>query len=150
MNAVTELRKFVEHYGLEQTEDALLEIKKEAKEVEEEVNVKCKFIITDPCYIMNEVQYYDICAKGCDFEGQDFPLESTHRDSGKKIVFHRIEGTPNGDGSYIYKGRDIGVDAGMLCIAEAVEGDFSGEKFGALFSTLGDARSSFNFINSKF
>ena len=113
-------------------------------------NNEKKFIITDPCYIMASAQYGKICDDGCDFEGQDFPLESTHKDTGNKIVFHDIEGTPNGDGAYMYHGQDVGVDAGMLCIVEAVEGNFKDEKFGAKFDTLAQAESAFPLIIKHF
>lgn len=113
----------------------------------ENVNSIEKFIITDPCYIMDEKQYDKICKEdACDFEGQTFPLQSKHRYTKKPITFHIIEGTPNGDGSYTYKGQDIGVDAGMLCIAEssvgwgkAKEDSSFATTFGATFNTLAEA-----------
>ena len=100
-----------------------------------------KYIITDPCYIMDDKQYDNICEKEhCDFEGQNFPLSSTHRYTKQPITFHTIEGTPNGDGSYSYKGQWIGVDAGMLCIAENTKG-WDEERHGATFATLKGAQS---------
>jgi hypothetical protein len=114
------------------------------------VQANLAYIITDPCYIMATGQYDDICSEGCDFEGQEFPLSSTHRDTGRAIVFHKIEGTPNGDGSYEFKGQDIGVDAGMLCIAEATEGDFADDEFGAKFETLEEAERAFPLIIKHF
>jgi hypothetical protein len=79
-----------------------------------------------------------ICDAGCDFDGQEFPLSSAHRYTGRPIVFHTIVSTPNGDGGYEYQGQDIGVDAGMLCIAECAEG--WNEKFGARFASLQEAQ----------
>jgi hypothetical protein len=114
------------------------------------MNKEMKFIITDPCYIMNQEQYQRICDEGCDFEGQSFPLESTHRDTGRKITFWTIEGTPNGDGSMTYKGQDIGVDAGMLCVAEANDGDFCDDEFGAKFETLAQAEKALPIIIKNF
>lgn len=108
-----------------------------------------KFIITDPCYIMDRKQYKQICDEGCDFEGQNFPLKSTHRFGGKEITFHKIQGTPNGDGSYTFRGQQIGVDSGMLCIAEC-DTHWNAEKFGATFCTLQNAENNFEQILSKF
>jgi len=109
-----------------------------------------KFIVTDPCYIMNEAQYDNICSEfHCDFEGQEFPLASQHRYSNKPITFHTIEGTSGGDGSMTYKGQSIGVDAGMLCIAECEEGWYM-EGFGAKFETLEDAKEGLREIQKHF
>lgn len=120
----------------------------ELENVRSEAKKGKRFIITDPCYIMAQGQYDEICDAGADFEGQTFPLASTHRDTGEKITFHTIEGTPNGDGSYTYKGQSIGVDAGMLCIAEG--DDWEGEDFGATFDTLEQARAAFPQIIKRF
>lgn len=117
------------------------------REKKKNVKVWEPFIITDPCYIMDEAQYSDICDNGCDFENLPFPLASKHKHSGKQITFHIIEGTPTGDGAYTFKGQLIGVDAGMLCIAE---GDFNGERFGASFRTLAEAKVAFPNILRQF
>jgi hypothetical protein len=107
----------------------------QAQEIEDKKKRVKKFIITDPCYIMNEKQYDDICRnEGYNFEGQKFPLASKNRDNDKDIIFHTIVGTPNGDGSYMFRGQDIGVDAGMLCIAECEDGWKA--TLGATFSSL--------------
>ena len=109
-----------------------------------------KYIITDPCYIMDEKQYHDICyEQSCDFEGQSFPLKSKRRDDGVDIVFHIIDGTPNGDGSYEFRGQEIGVDAGMLCVAFCEEG-WEDEDWGATSSTLESALKNFPYILSRF
>lgn len=108
-----------------------------------------KFIITDPCYIMNSRQYHAICELGCNFEGQAMPLISARRSDNKAIIFHKIDGTPNGDGSMTYKGQVIGVDAGMLCIAECEQG-WENEYFGATFSTIEKAEKAFSGIISHF
>ena len=107
-----------------------------------------KFIITDPCYIMDKKQYGAICDLGCDFEGQKFPFVSARRSDGKPITFHLIDGT-GGDGSTEYNGQQIGVDAGMLCIAESADG-WKSEKFGATFEILGEARNAFKHIIKQF
>lgn len=110
-----------------------------------------KFIITDPCYIMDDKQYDKICSEdNYDFEGQVFPLKSKHKKTGVEIVFHKIEGTPNGNGSYVFNLQDIGVDSGMLCIAETKNKNGWSEKFGATFKTLGSAKLYFPYIIKNF
>jgi len=110
-----------------------------------------RFIITDPCYIMDDKQYQAICYFGCDFEGQSFPIVSARQRDGVAIKIHLIDGTPNGDGSTTYKGQMIGVDAGMLCIAEVIEGkNWYTEKWGATFETYKEARAAFRGILKRF
>ena len=136
-------------YSEKEQDESISEWIKE-KEIYIDANINCiislsgtvgdkKYIITDPCYIMDDKQYQKICDDGCDFEGQDFPLESKRESDGEKITFYTIEGTPNGDGSMIFRGQDIGVDAGMLCIAFCEKG-WSTERSGARFSSLEDAK----------
>jgi len=109
-----------------------------------------KYIITDPCYIMDNEQYDNICDEhDCDFEGLPFPLESTRRSDGEKITFYKIEGTPNGDGSMMFRGQDIGVDAGMLCIASCEKG-WDSESLGATFLSLKTAENNFPRIIDHF
>jgi len=114
--------------------------------------MKKTFLITDPCYVMDEVQYDNICDEGCDFEGQTFPLASTHRQTSEPITFHTIDGTPNGDGGYTYRGQTIGVDAGMLCIVENQNGwtKDNTNDFGARFETLEQAQRAFPDIIKHF
>lgn len=130
--------------------------------------MKKQFIITDPCYIMDEQQYDKICSlfdiwkKAAydimidvnlnslnPFEYLVFPFASFHDKTKNPILFHHIEGTPNGDGGYIYSGQEIGVDSGMLCIAECDKG-WKDEKLGATFDTLNDARGVFSNILNQF
>ncbi len=125
------------------------------------------FIITDPCYIMNEKDYDKICslynswekaAKKVGiiinsnalrpFESLEFPFESTYKKTRKKIIFHHIKETPHGDGSCEYEEQEIGVDAGMLCIAECEDG--WNEQMGATFNLLSDAKRAFPGILSQF
>lgn len=113
------------------------------------MKAKRTFIITDPSYIMNNKQYDKICREdACDFEGQSFPLKSKHRENKTPIIFHTIVGTPNGDGSYNYQRQDIGVDSGMLCIAENKKG--WNESFGATFETLKQAEDALPIILENF
>lgn len=116
------------------------------------------FIITDPCYIINRAQYDAIGNAGGwgNFENMQTPCEllkqsgRAHKeDNGVKIVIHEISGTPNGDGSYEYHGQWIGVDAGLLCIAECAEG-WEDERYGAKFDTLRKAKSAFPVILKHF
>lgn len=98
-----------------------------------------RFIVTDPCYIMDSEQYDRICDEDdCDFEGQSFPLKSVHRNGKKEIVFHGIKATLDGDGSFILHGRTIGVDSGMLCVAECEKG-WRGERLGYPCETFREA-----------
>lgn len=107
-----------------------------------------KYIITDPCYIMNKAQYDEICeTRDCDFEGQLFPMDSKHQKDGDAIRFLTIRGT-GGDGSTEYNGENIGVDSGMLCIAEREIGWYN-ESFGAKFETIEEAMRALPFILSR-
>ena len=113
-----------------------------------------KYIITDPCYVMDTKQYDDICNNdNCEFENQEFPLNSILRDTKNvPIIFHTIQGTPNGDGSCEYNGLQIGVDSGMLCIMEIKLKDWprSRKWFGASFDTLQEAQNAFPGIIKQF
>jgi hypothetical protein len=118
----------------------------------QQVNNIKQYIITDPCYIMDEKQYDKICLEeSCDFEGQAFPLKSIKCDVGgnEEIVFLKIEGTPHGDGGCTYKGQDIGVDAGMLCIAFSENG-WEEQESGATFKTFREAEEAFPKILKHF
>lgn len=106
-----------------------------------------KFIVVDPCYVMDEKQYQKICP---DFEGQDFPLKSKHKKDGDAITFHKIEGTPNGDGSGDHDGYSIGVDAGMLSIVERAEGWDGKKEMGCPFLSLAAAEAAFDEILEQF
>jgi len=130
--------------------------------------MKKRIIITDPCYIMREKDYDKICSlfdlwrKAAfdigfkvnlnlinPFETLVFPFESKHDKTKEKIIFHSINDTPNGDGSYIFAGQEIGVDSGMLCIAEC-ENDWENEDFGATFETINEAKHVFLDVLNKF
>lgn len=108
-----------------------------------------QYIITDPCYIMDDKQYDKICDDGFNFEGQDFPLKTKRKDDGESIIFHTIETTPFGDGGYVFRGQTIGVDAGLLCVAFCEKG-WKSEKFGATFSKLDVAMRNFPKIIKHF
>lgn len=99
-----------------------------------------QYLITDPCYIMDVAQYDNICTSGFDFEGQEFPLKSRHRETGEDIVFHTIEYTPNGDGLVKFQGKQVGVDSGMLCIVECAEWNKDNHDLGVVTDSLEDAK----------
>ncbi len=107
-----------------------------------------KYIVTDPCYIMDKRQYREICSRHTgepDFENQSFPLASVEQDTRRPIVFWSIIGT-GGDGIVTrrVKGKDgnvreerVCVDSGMLCVAEDQEGWC--KNVGATYPTLKSA-----------
>ena len=92
-----------------------------------------RYIVTDPCYIMDKKQYQAICRRRAgepDFEDQPFPLISVDCDTGHSIVFWAIVGT-GGDGGLhrvvrskdgTRRGEEVYVDSGMLCVAEDFKG----------------------------
>lgn len=112
-----------------------------------------KFIITDPCYIIKDKEYNEygeLCGWGyLDFGFNEKP-KYFHKENGDEITIYKIESTPNGDGVYNFKGQEIGVDAGMLCIAYCEKGwEYQG-KLGARFETIEEAKNNFDKIISKF
>lgn len=104
-----------------------------------------KFIVTDPCYIIHRVAYDTLGAvSNWEFEELKMPLtvsytkEEPYNNTMQKLTLHKIVGT-GGDGSVEWKGQLIGVDAGMLCIAEKETG-WKDEQYGATFESVGEAR----------
>lgn len=98
-----------------------------------------KYIITDPCYIIHRVSYDTLGAVfDWEFERIKMPLTVPYTQDVEKITLHKIVGT-GGDGSMEWNGQWIGVDAGMLCIAEKETG-WKEERYGATFEDLGDAQ----------
>lgn len=105
-----------------------------------------KYIITDPCYIIPRDEYEAIGREtGWEFESKEVPFTV---DNGK-ITIHRVRQTPNGDGSYKFRGQLIGVDSGMLCLAEGDPGN-DVKQFGAVFDSKMDAMLNFHFIVKQF
>ena len=95
-----------------------------------------KFIITDPCYIIANHIWGGICTE---LDSQPFPIQITGQ-QGQDFILHWAGNTGSGDGGYTHKGEKIGVDSGMLCIAEAMgDNDWSAEHLGAHFDTLREA-----------
>lgn len=85
-----------------------------------------QYLITDPCYIVPNDEWSDFCDKlfaNGNTPDTDAVLPYTIEGFGK--ITH-LSTTANGDGSVRvpgYKGRifEIGVDAGLVCIAEVSE-----------------------------
>jgi hypothetical protein len=76
----------------------------------------------------------------------DEPLKCRYSGNSKQIItILKIKPTPNGDGSYRYRGFEIGVDAGLLCVAYNPEG-WKKERFGAKFITMAEAKKAFPVI----
>lgn len=98
-----------------------------------------KYIITDPCYIIEDKQYQAIGDALGWLNFTKISGSTLTYQRGGTFVLHKISGTPNGDGSTTYNEQQICVDAGMLCIAERAEG-WVNEMYGATFDTLADAR----------
>ena len=110
-----------------------------------------KFIIIDPCYVMDEKQYKGICDFAeCRFSKVGTMLKSRHKTGGDPITFHVIRDTPHGDGETNYFGQDVGVDAGMLSIAERARGWDGAKEYGATFATLEEAKAAFPRILRRF
>lgn len=106
---------------------------------------KKKYIITDPCYILNDADYEN---KLCGYNGTEYPFNSTNKETGQIITIYKNGVTPNGDGSFTYEDQEIGVDSGQLCIAHCKEG--WNEEFGAQFHTLYEAKNAFETIIRHF
>lgn len=96
---------------------------------------KKTYIITDPCYILNDADYDD------KLHSAQFPFNSTNKETQQIITIYQNESTSNGDGSFTYEDQEVGVDSGQLCIAHCKEG--WNEEFGAQFSTLNEAKEAF-------
>lgn len=108
-----------------------------------------KYIITDPCYIIEREQY-DAIGNGLGWMNfTNIGGSTLNREGGGTFILHKIKGTPNGDGSTEHNGQRIGVDAGMLCIAESEQG-WEKEQWGATFETLNEARQAFQKIIRRF
>jgi hypothetical protein len=110
-----------------------------------------KFMIIDPCYIMDELQYSHICRKNeCAFEEQKFPLFSYEKDTDESIIFHTIIST-GGDGCFVAKDdQTCGVDSGMLSIVESEKGWDPDAYYGAIFDTLKEAETNLDYIKNQF
>jgi hypothetical protein len=109
-----------------------------------------RYIITDPCYIMHRDDYDNLGAQTAWEMTIYEPLTCRYRANSKQaITIFTIESTPHGDGSYMYRGFDIGVDAGILCIAYNPNG-WAKESLGAKFITMAEAKKAFPTILRHF
>lgn len=100
-----------------------------------------KFLVTDPCYIISRSEWDRL--GHIDGFGDGFVSAlSGYEGEGFKILM--ADGTANGDGSISGTTEsgdfyDIGVDAGLVCIAEIKDSlDFG--HFGAVVGSLSEAR----------
>jgi hypothetical protein len=112
-----------------------------------------RFIITDPCYVMDDKLYDAICRDfDCRFEDIATPITANLANTTSLMLIHMIKDTPHGDGSCTFDGQEVGVDSGMLCIAELVKDDWdkNNNVMGAMFDTLDQAKESWTKILSKF
>jgi hypothetical protein len=119
------------------------------KDIPGRTSIKC-FIITDPCYIMDDKDYDNLGMT----TGWEMTLngatEFTYKaNNNQKITIFRIKGTPHGDGESRYHGYEIGVDAGLLCIAYNKAG-WEKERAGAHFWTYEEAAKAFPGILRRF
>jgi hypothetical protein len=109
-----------------------------------------QYIITDPCYIMADDEY-DALGQATDWN-MDFnkPQIFTRRyHSDQKITIFKNKGTKYGDGSYNYRGYDVSVDSGQLCIAHNPRG-WKEERLGAKFFKLEEAKQAWSTIMRHF
>jgi hypothetical protein len=77
----------------------------------------------------------------------DFPKQLLRRkpkeNKSEKITLHRVEDTPNGDGSIKLEEGRISIDRGLLCLAETPS-NWSSEKVGICCLTLEEAQKVFS------
>lgn len=109
-----------------------------------------KFIVTDPCYIMEDTDYKNRgIREGWDRFETATPIQSRYKGiQGEEITIHTILGT-GGDGSGEYGDDIVGVDSGMLCIAENEKGWYK-EFHGIKCETIGEARKALYTILTQF
>jgi len=115
-----------------------------------------KFIITDPCYIVPDENWCEKFLKEKtekgfgEFDFDDEPyVDEKDGNPKQKIKILKSQGTPNGDGSGEFNGQELGVDAGLLCVAYCEDG-WDDQRWGVTFETLEDAKNSFNKILEQF
>ena len=101
-----------------------------------------KYIITDPGYIMTDLEWDKLILQKINLSNRKteltFPFNCQYKKNGTLITIYEIQRTANGDGSHTFRNQEIGVDSGMLCIAENRKG--WDEQYGALLETLTEAR----------
>ena len=113
-----------------------------------------KYIITDPAYIMTDIEYEkEILRKSDPYSSskkmnQEFPFNAQYKKNGTMMTIYFIQRTPNGSGTYSFRNQEIGNDTGTLCIAENRKG--WDEQFGAILETLTEAKNVFPYIIKHF
>lgn len=112
-----------------------------------------QFIITDPGCIINTKQFLQLLEpKNLENSIKEikFPLETNYTQNNKqKIIIHKIETTPYGNGECSYEKYEIQTKSKTLCIAENTNG-WINEIIGAAFKTLQEAEKEFPAIIKKF
>lgn len=73
-----------------------------------------KFLVTDPCYIVPDEDWSKFLDETS--LGEELPEGGWKINGVGKII--EISGTDNGDGSVKIGKWEVGVDAGLVCIAE--------------------------------
>lgn len=113
-----------------------------------------KYIITDPQYIMTDIEYEkEILQKTDPFSysgkiNRELPFNSQYKKNGTIMTIYLLQRTPNGGGTYSFRNQEIGNDSGNLCIAENRKG--WDEQFGAILETLTEAKNVFPYIIKHF
>ena len=106
-----------------------------------------KFLVTDPCYIISNDEWDRLVSVADNSEGDWLVAfnKEVQGYSDENIKMLLVSQTENGDGSI--SGRtergqfyEIGVDAGMVCIAEIINYSFDVGPFGALVSSFSEAK----------
>lgn len=116
-----------------------------------------KFIITDPSYIINRIDYSNRIKDYINHwinrlrtknplyeEDSKFPINTTYHKTTDLITIYTVHLTKNGYGTQIFQEQEIKIDSGILCIAENRKG--WDETTGALFETLTDAKIALPYI----
>lgn len=93
-----------------------------------------KFIVTDPCYIVADDDFDKLI--GC-CDGEGLPMSAKPKPDGRRIKIHVIENT-HADGRV--EKYNIGVDAGMLCVAEGTATQWKNERLGFKCDSLAEAK----------
>src|SRR3990167_6609673 len=112
-----------------------------------------KYIITDPGYIMSDQEWDNIILQKMNNSfnnkpGLSLPFNCSYKKNGTLMTIYLVQRTSNGDGSHTFRNQEIGVDSGILCIAENRKG--WDEQYGALLDTLTEARVVFPHIIKYF
>lgn len=101
------------------------------------------FIITDPIEILSTKTHKELEKENIE------EIEYPRKIKNTKIIIHKIEETPYGNGFCYYEKQTIVVKSKTLCIAEHENG-WDDLESGATFETLQEAQDKFQIILNKF